>query len=341
MAVACAALLVSLAAASCAAPARPTRAGARAIPAAQEPPGTASRAPATAADAPTTTTAMPPATPRAAAGGVASTAASRQRPYPVREVTLALVDTSRPTVSHGREISRSRALTTLVWLPDAPGRWPLVVFAHGFEVGPAPYEALLEAWAAHGYVVAAPEFPLTDAAVAGPYLDESDIDHQPADVRFVTDSLVAAGGPLASHIDPRRVAVAGHSDGAETALAASIAPAPAGEPAYRAVIAMSVQPLPGVASTANPPILVTQGDADTINPPAYGYQTWDRAAAPRYLLILHGGGHLPPLEAGSRWLAGVEATTESFLDCYVAGDAAATAIAAAAGSSPLFSLYRG
>src|SRR5580658_219050 len=38
-------------------------------------------------------------------------------PYAVSTVTLRLVDTSRPTVSNGREISPSRALTTLVWLP--------------------------------------------------------------------------------------------------------------------------------------------------------------------------------------------------------------------------------
>ena len=74
-----------------------------------------------------------------------------------------------------------------MWLPAAPGRRPLIVFAHGFDVGPGIYAALLDAWAAHGYVVAAPEFPLTDPAVAGASLDENDINNQPADLRFVTE----------------------------------------------------------------------------------------------------------------------------------------------------------
>ena len=272
---------------------------------------------------------------------VAAPVPAARPPYAVTEMVLHLVDRSRPTVSHGRTVSAFRTLTTLVWLPAAPGTRPLIVFAHGFDVGPDSYAALLQAWAAHGYVVAAPEFPLTDAAVAGPNLDENDINNQPADLRFVTDALVAPGSPVAGQIDPRRVAVAGHSDGAESALAASLLPVPTGEPRYLALIAMSVQPLPGSGATANPPVLVTQGDADTINPAAWGVQTWQQAASPKYLLILHGGGHLPPLQAGSAWLPGVEAVTEAFLDAYVAGFAPASGVAAAAAGSPLLSLHTG
>jgi pimeloyl-ACP methyl ester carboxylesterase len=256
-------------------------------------------------------------------------------------VTLDLVDTSRPTVSLGHEISQSRALTTIVWYPQVAGRRPLVVFAHGFEVGPSPYVTLLEAWASHGYVVAAPEFPLTDSAIAGSNLDEGDISNQPADLRYVTDSLVAASSPLSARIDPARVAVAGHSDGSESALAASITPPPSGQPAYRALIAMSVQQLPDVSHTANPPMLVTQGDADTINPPAYGYQVYTQGSSPKYLLVLKGGGHLPPLQAGSAWLPGIESVTEAFLDCYVAGGASAGAIATGVTGSSLFSFASG
>jgi alpha-beta hydrolase superfamily lysophospholipase len=259
----------------------------------------------------------------------------------VTETTVHFVDRRRPTVSHGRTVSPVRALTTLVWLPTAPGVRPLIVFAHGFDVGPESYTTLVQAWAAHGYVVAAPEFPLTDAPIAGPNLDENDINNQPADLRYITDALVAPGSPVAAHIDPRRVAVTGHSDGAESALAASILPVPAGEPRYLALIAMSVQPLPGSRATPNPPILITQGDADTINPPAWGLQTWQQAASPKYLLVLHGGGHLPPLQAGSAWLPGVEAVTEAFLDAYVGGSALPSEVAAAAAGFSLLSLRTG
>jgi predicted dienelactone hydrolase len=138
----------------------------------------------------------------------------------VQEITLTLVDRSRPTVTHGRLLSPFRRLTTPVWLPGAAGRRPLIVFAHGFDVGPDAYGALLNAWSAHGYAVAAPEFPLTDPAVAGANLDENDINNQPADLRFVADAVTGTGSPVATRVDPARVALAGHSDGAESALAA-------------------------------------------------------------------------------------------------------------------------
>jgi acetyl esterase/lipase len=199
----------------------------------------------------------------------------------------------------------------------------------------------LRAWAQQGYVVAAPEFPLTDEAVAGPDLDESDIQQQPADVRFVIDELVARGGPIAAHIDPSRVGVAGHSDGAETALAVSVEPAPVGEPAIRCAIAMSVSPLVGVSHTANPPLLVTQGDADTLNLPSEASQTWQEAASPKYLVILHGAGHLPPLEAGSEWFGAIEAITEDFLNAYLARTGAVSRIALAGTRLPLTSITVG
>ncbi|HET6965964.1 MAG TPA: hypothetical protein VFH58_14410, partial [Acidimicrobiales bacterium] len=250
-------------------------------------------------------------------------------PYRLGQIVLPLVDTSRPTISHGQEVSPSRSLPTTVWYPDRPGRWPLLVFAHGFQVGPEPYTSLLETWASHGYIVAAPSFPLTDAARAGSELDENDINNQPADVRFVTDQLVAPSSPVAARIDPGRVAVAGHSDGAETALAASTDGVPAGEPPYRAVIVMSGQPVDGAAGR-NPPALVVQGDADDTNPPPLGYSTWDQAASPKYLLVLQGAGHLPPFEAGSAWLPGVERVTEEFLDAFVARTAPVGSVAASA-----------
>lgn len=262
-------------------------------------------------------------------------------PYQVGSTTVQLVDSTRPTVSHGHTVSNSRALTTLVWYPLVSRRSPLIVFAHGYQVGPAPYESMLQAWAAHGYVVAAPEFPLTDQGIAGANLDENDINNQPDDIRFVTDSLVATGSAVVARIDPSRVCVSGHSDGAESALAASIAPTPAGEPAFRALVAMSVQELPGVSHTSNPPMLVTQGDADNINPPSYGYTTYQDGASPKFLLVIKGGGHLPPLQAGSAWLAGIEAVTEGFVDAYVASDGPVARIGSATAGSSLFALSSG
>jgi pimeloyl-ACP methyl ester carboxylesterase len=188
--------------------------------------------------------------------------------------------------------------------------------------------------------VAAPEFPLTDPDIAGPHLDESDINQQPGDVRFVTDQLVAPTSPVAARIDPDRVGVAGHSDGAETALAASATPAPAGEPRYRAVVVLSGQAVPGTAGH-NPPMLVIQGDSDDINPPSLGLGAYQQAASPKYLVIMRGAGHLPPYEAGSQWLGAIESVTEAFLDSYVARDRPTGAIATSVGLYGGLSLQSG
>ena len=283
--------------------------------------------PATTSDPPATPPSTRPPAPATttAPAAQAGTAAGR---YPLAGATLPLVDASRPTVSRGHTIAATRALTTLVWRPAVPGRWPLIVFCHGFQVGPQPYTALLQAWASAGYVVAAPEFPLTDQAIAGAALDENDIDNQPADVRFVLDSLVGPGSGLAAHIDRDRVVFAGHSDGAETALAASTDSAPPGEPSAKAVLAMAVSPLPGATHTANPPLLLTQGTDDSINPPSLGQQTYREAAAPKYYMTLAGGGHLPPVEAGSPWLAAIEATSLQFFQMYLYGGTPGALLAA-------------
>ena len=238
-------------------------------------------------------------------------------PFGVSTMTLSLVDTTRPTVSKGHLLSASRRLTTLVWSPEAPGRWPLVVFAHGFSVGPTPYEHLCRAWAAAGYVVAAPRFPLTDESVAGAALDVGDLANQPAEVGFVVRALTAPTAPVAPKIDAGRVAVAGHSDGAETALAAAAA-----APSFRAVIAMSGGP---VGSGRNPALLAIQGDADPINPPADGYAVFQQASAPRFLLRLLGGGHLPPFDGTTAYQPVVERVTVDFLDRFVAGSGSSSA----------------
>lgn len=281
---------------------------------------------------PTTVLAAPVVPPPPAASGP---------PYRLTSAVIPLVDTHRPTVTQGTVVAPTRALTTLVWTPSAPGRRPLVVFAHGFQVGPGPYTAMLKAWAAHGYVVAAPKFPLTDETVAGPNLDESDLSNEPADLRFVIDALSGPTSPTASRIDPARVAVAGHSDGAEAALATSVAPVPIGQPRIGAVVAMSASPVSGGATLANPPALVTQGDDDSINAFEEGRRTYGQVVGPKYFLDLLGGEHLAPLEAGSAWLPTVTRVTEDFVDLYVAGDGSAARLIADANHAPLTSLRVG
>ena len=240
---------------------------------------------------------------------------------PVVSRVLHLVDGSRSIrLPDGRAVARP--VTTYVRYPGfGSGPWPLIVFGHGFAATPGIYAQLLHAWAVAGYVVAAPLFPLGNAhAPGGP--DESDIVNQPRDLSFVISQLLAAsraGGPMHGLIDPAHVAVAGQSDGGETAFALAYDKG-FRDPRVDAAVILSGAQLPGVPfrfAPASPPLLAVQGTADTTNRPRYTYSFFDAAPRPKFLLRLPGAGHLPPYTTKEPQLGVVERVTTAFLDRYL------------------------
>ena len=261
---------------------------------------------------------------------------TRVQPFAVGLRILRLVDRSRSIrLPDGRTVSRT--LVTYVRYPalarpggrvlGAPpargaGPFPLVVFGHGYAVTPALYDALLRAWTEAGYVVAAPVFPLENAnAPGGP--NERDLGNEPGDIRFVIARLLASSAagrtPLRGLIDPARIAVAGHSDGAEAALLAAYDPAHH-DPRIRAAVLLSGAQTPrgGIGFLApSAPLLAVQGTADTINPPSITDAFFRIAPRPKFLLRLLAAGHLPPYADEQPQLSVVERVTVAFLDRYL------------------------
>jgi hypothetical protein len=88
----------------------------------------------------------------------------------------------------------------------------VVVFSHGLRGTPEDYRALLSLWAADGFVVIAPAYPLTnrDAQEIVP----ADLVNQPADASFVLTQVL--NDPFFRFADPAHIAAAGHSEGALT-----------------------------------------------------------------------------------------------------------------------------
>lgn len=279
-----------------------------------------------------------------ASTGSTSEMAPKPRPTPPPSAfavglrVLTLTDTSR-SVTMADGTSGPRTLVTDVRYPaqgavgsndlrNAPaasayGPYPLIVFGHGFAVTPGLYSHLLQAWARAGYVVAAPAFPLENAdAAGGP--NEADLVNQPQDMSFVISSMLSASasgaGPFAGLIDPAKVAVSGQSDGGDTALAVAYDHRYSDSRVDAAVI-LSGAEIPAEGSfnfpAGTPPLLATQGTADTVNWPSLTNTFFEAAQRPKYLLSLIGAEHLPPYTVPSPQLHIVEGVSLAFLDGYL------------------------
>ena len=97
--------------------------------------------------------------------------------------------------------------------PPQSGRFPVIVFSHGFSLNPEWYLDLVEHLASWGFVVLAPQHTESDwktDVVASTVT-------RPLDVSATLD--FAADGPLSDVLDTERVGVVGHSYGGYTALA--------------------------------------------------------------------------------------------------------------------------
>ena len=231
---------------------------------------------------------------------------------------LRLVDNSRRAYFRNGT-SGARVLVTYVRIPTrghAP--YPLVVFGHGFALTPHVYAPLLDTWARAGYVVAAPVFPIENMnAPGGP--DERDIVNQPGDMSFVVSRLIASTSPLHGLVDPKRIALAGQSDGAETAFAAVYDSRYLDRRVDAAVI-LSGAAFPGFTGPArSPPLLAVQGTSDPINSPSTTAGYYRLMHRPKFLLWLLGATHLPPYTTEDRWAVVVEHATMAFLDHYLRG----------------------
>jgi fermentation-respiration switch protein FrsA (DUF1100 family) len=257
-------------------------------------------------------------------------------PFAVGRRDETFVDTSRPTKAN-REAPAlpARTLPTMVLYPAvgppaaqevpgatplaADGPFPLVVFAHGFTGNPSVYIADMRNWAAAGYVVAAPSFPLTSAGAAGG-LNVSDYDQQPADVRFVLDSvlgLARSGGPLAGAVDEERVAVGGHSLGAITTVGLAFNDC-CEDPRIDAVftIAAATWHFDGRPDERRDlPLLLIHGDADDTLPYAGSVDLYRRVTPPKFLVDLVDGPHIPFLRGPFPPL--IDEAVVGFLDRYL------------------------
>jgi dienelactone hydrolase len=276
--------------------------------------------------------------------------------YAVGRRDLIFVDRSRPTDQNGSFAGAPERMLPVVVLYPATGTagglsqpmakparragpFPLVVFSHGFTAsGPAYSEVLLRRIAGHGYVVAAPTFPLSNiSAPGGPRL--VDYVNQPDDVSFVITKMLSTNrgrGMMAGLIDPKRVGAMGHSLGAITTLGVTYNRCCL-DPRIKAAVPISGIQLPFGSSTwAFPPVpmLLIHGDQDSTVPVGGSNRAYAAAKPPKFLLTLLNGPHTP---FGAPYLEIIVSSTNDFFDRYLLGDKRALARLQRDGNVPMAS----
>ena len=246
--------------------------------------------------------------------------------YAVGSLQTTYVDHTRKTKKNGSAPEKpERTLPTLILYPahgkggfetstagaePQAGPWPLVVFSHGVGGFARSYATTLRVLASAGYVVAAPDYPLSNGGAAGG-ATITDVAEQTRDVAFLIDQLLAASkgtGPLAGDIDPARIGIAGHSLGAITSLGAGLTPvaqtlgsrwSPSGRASSFPSRARARWPRTPRAVRS---WIIHGTDDHTVNY-RFGQAVYRLLGPPKYFITLPGAGHAPVVCARSRLTA--------------------------------------
>jgi dienelactone hydrolase len=284
-----------------------------------------------------------------AAGAAAPAKAPRPKVAPIGKyavgvVNQTFVDSTRPTGENGSAPAQpSRTLKTAIYYPtqgrptdkpaeNAPpdkkhGRYPLVLFSHGIYARGVYYEDVLKTWASAGYVVAAPDYPLSNReAVGGTDFARAvgDTKNQTADASFVISEVINDKN-LGGIIDAKRIGVSGHSLGGITTYGVAFS-ACCRDQRVKAALPMSgfagiVEPIEQYAWNSPTALLSLHGNADGTVPYVSDVNTFAWAKPPKFLLTFQGAGHVVPFLGGDDAQAvALKQATVDFLNRYLKDD---------------------
>jgi predicted dienelactone hydrolase len=238
-----------------------------------------------------------------------------------------------------RDAKRQRDVPVRIYKPAAStGRLPIVIFSHGIGEDRDSYAYLGREWARRGFMAVHITHAGTDKTVLKHgYLElyratkvRENWINRPLDVTFVLDQLAAR-----SDADLDRVAVAGHSAGAFTAMAVAGLKTSGGESfldrRVKAVIAISMPKMgevipPDGYDDLRVPVLHMTGTCDT----SLIYRTFprdrrvpfesSRSTTPQYLVTLQGVNHDTFSNADDNAHPLIAQIATAFLEGFVNGD---------------------
>ena len=263
----------------------------------------------------------------AAEATTTTTVAPGERDYEVGRSSFTVVDPTRPTPAvsgAGLAEQPSRSIDVTVLYPSvdgepAPGPFPVVVFAHGWNGTIDRFLAPGEVWAEAGYVVALPTFPLSREGVAF----GDDYVNQPGDISAVLDALGEGGpdGSLDGLADLEHVAVGGHSLGSATVFRLAYNSCCVDE-RVDATIPVSGGPADiaqgGYEAWPQTPMLLVHGVVDQAVPIAVGDGVFGLVDVPVRYLRMDDADHVSVFD-GANGALFADAVLD-FLDATVGGD---------------------
>jgi dienelactone hydrolase len=267
--------------------------------------------------------------------------------YAVGVQTRTFVDSARPTDANGSAPALpTRTLKTTIYYPaaspptEAPtensppdtkhGRYPLVLFSHGIYATGAVYLDVLKTWASAGYVIAAPNYPLSSADALGGVNFGSgvaDTKNQPADATFVINQVIK-DKQVGGLVDTKRIGASGHSLGGITTYGLAYS-ACCRDKRIKAALPMSgfagvVEDSEKYVWDDRAPLLALHGDADGTVSYVSDTNTFAWAKPPKFLLTFPGAGHIFPFLGGDTEQAtALKQSTVDFLDRYLKDDKSA------------------
>jgi dienelactone hydrolase len=267
--------------------------------------------------------------------------------YAVGVKSTTFVDSTRPTDANGSAPALpTRTLLTAIYYPaegtlsDKPvenatinrkrGPYPLILFTHGLYARGIFYDDVLKAWASAGYVVAAPDYPLSNQKTPGGVSfgrGVADAKNQPADASFVI-SQVIKDKQLGEIVDPKRIGASGHSLGGITTYGLAYS-ACCRDKRVKAAAPMSgfgglVEPIDQYFRNGATPLLALHGNTDGTVPIASDINTFARAQPPKFFMTFLGAAHVTPFLGGTDAQASaLKQSTVDFWDRYLKGDKAA------------------
>ena len=185
-------------------------------------------------------------------------------------------------------------------VPVAPGRYPLVVFSHGYAGFRDQSTFLTARLASWGFVVAAPDHYSRDltevlGGATGATTKTTDVEDLEATITLMGDQDASASSPFHGHIDTGLVGAVGHSAGgaAVEALAATDPKVTTFVGLAGATVGSFGQTKSGAGSLVpHQPGMLMSGTADHVVSHVGMIAAYGRLRSPKRLILLRGAGHL-------------------------------------------------